>query len=321
MAVNSLCCFGGDREAPELLFQLAATSVILSGMRVAVIGDIHGNMPALDAVMNDLREQRPDEILVCGDLVGRGPQGHAVAQRIREMGWPSVQGNHEDFLIRIRRKQLKATDLEPKSWPALEFMAYDLTPEDEAYLDALPFSMCSSLHEDVRLVHGTPDSFTRGVGYWTREDDLKKHWNAVDERVLVCGHTHRPLKAEVGTGLIVNTGSVGLPFNGDSRAQYVILSKVGSEWEVEFRTIEYDRNALMAIYESSGFLEKGGIYAWLLKREVETAHPHLVPYMKWCQFTAQEFSQKTLDTFLDIFPPAEGIGFFAQFKHLAQSTA
>ncbi len=71
--------------------------------RIAVIADIHGNMPALEAVISDLADQAVDEVLVGGDLVGRGPEGSRVVKRVRELGWPAIGGNHEDYLLAFRR--------------------------------------------------------------------------------------------------------------------------------------------------------------------------------------------------------------------------
>ncbi len=71
--------------------------------KIAVLADIHGNLPALEAVLADIDAQRPDEVLVGGDLVGRGPQGSAVVRCIRERGWRAVRGNHEDYLLGFRR--------------------------------------------------------------------------------------------------------------------------------------------------------------------------------------------------------------------------
>ena len=71
--------------------------------RVAIISDVHGNVPALEAVLEDLERRPVDEVIVGGDLVGRGPEGSKVVARIRATGWPNVRGNHEDYLLGFRR--------------------------------------------------------------------------------------------------------------------------------------------------------------------------------------------------------------------------
>ena len=75
-------------------------------MRIAVLADIHSNLRALDAVVDDIATRGVDEVVVGGDIVGRGPQGAAVVDRVRELGWPSVRGNHEDYLVAFSREEL-----------------------------------------------------------------------------------------------------------------------------------------------------------------------------------------------------------------------
>ena len=284
-------------------------------MTIAVISDIHGNIPALEAVIDDLRAQQVDEILVCGDLVGRGPQGHAVIRRIVDLGWPCLKGNHEDFLERIRQARLRETDLAPSTWPALQWMAADLTAEDDAFIAALPLTLTSASDPRVRLFHGTPSSFSRGIGPWTPNSEFSRCWEAVEETVLVVAHTHRTLQRSVASGLVVNVGSVGLPFNGDTRAQYAIIGEHRDEWEVTFRRVEYDQEAFLKVFETTGFLSAGGSYSALLRREVETARSHLVPYMKWCELTKREFTPASLELFLSELIPGESqAAFFERIR-------
>ena len=104
-------------------------------------------------------------------------------------------------------------------------------------------------------------------------------------------------------GLIVNVGSVGLPFNGDARAQYAIFDGEGTSFEVEQRYVPYDRDAFLRTYETSGFLEAGGATARLLRLEVETARPHLVPFLRWAEVTGREPLLPEVETFLAAFDP------------------
>ncbi len=196
-------------------------------MRIAVIADIHGNMPALESVLADLETQKVDEVLVGGDLVGRGPQGSQVVRRIADLGWPTIRGNHEEYLLEFRRGKVPADWLETDEWAASRWMATELSDDDEAFIDALPFSLTSRNDQGIRLVHGSPRSTNEGIGPWSSNEELSAHLESIDEQVLVCAHTHRPLEHRSGSALIVNVGSVGLPFNGDRRAQYVIFHRNG----------------------------------------------------------------------------------------------
>ena len=128
-------------------------------------------------------------------------------------------------------------------------------------------------------MHGTPRTNREGIGPWTGLETVAAYYGEVREHLLVCAHTHRPLVREVSDGLVVNVGSVGLPFNRDHRAQYAIFtSDPAIGWRVEPRQVPYDRERIYEIYETSGFLAGGGVTARLLRLEIEHATPLLVPF-------------------------------------------
>jgi len=274
---------------------------------IAVISDIHGNLPALEAVLADLRDQSVDEVLVGGDLVGRGPQGSEVVRRIRDAGWRGVRGNHEDYLLDFRCGRVPTEWLELDEWAASRFMADQLEPDDERFIKALPLAIHATTAPELCLVHGSPRSNNEGLGPWTPDKQLRAHLARVTGRILVCGHTHRPLLRPFEEGTVVNVGAVGLPFNGDPRAQYAILRKRSGSWEVELRRVEYDRDALLAVYESSGFLSRGGVTATLLRIELDEATPYLVPFIRWARARGLSVEGAHLEAFLDFYDPAESL--------------
>lgn len=277
---------------------------------IAVISDIHGNIPALEAVRVDLGEQQVDEVLVGGDLVGRGPQGSEVVRRVRAAGWRGVKGNHEDYLLDFRCGRVPTEWLELDEWAAARFMADQLDPEDERFIGALPLTIQAETAPELCLVHGSPRSNNEGLGPWTADRELRAHLARVPGKVLVCGHTHRPLLRRFDEGTVVNVGAVGLPFNGDSRAQYAILREQSGEWDVELRQVEYDREALLAVYESSGFLARGGVTATLLRIELDRATPYLVPFIRWARARGLSVDVAHLDAFLEFYDPAEPLSSF-----------
>lgn len=278
--------------------------------RLAILADIHGNMPALEAVLDDLAGQSVDEVLVGGDLVGRGPEGSRVVTRIQELGFPCIGGNHEDYLLGFRHRKVPEEWWQTEEWAAARWMAAELTEEAVAYITDLPFALS---RPGLRLVHGTPDSNRDGIGPWTRDGELEGHLAGVEERVLVCAHTHRALVRELGDRLVINVGSVGLPFNSDPRAQYAILSSGGPfGWQAELRQVEYDRQRLYEIYEASGFLAGGGVTAALLRLEVEHAKPLLVPFIEWAKRSGHEPCTEHLGAFFDFHRPGESLKSFFQ---------
>ena len=284
--------------------------------RIAILSDIHGNMPALEAVLDDLAGQAVDEVLVGGDLVGRGPEGSKVTKRIRSLGFPAIGGNHEDYLLDFRNGKVPDEWLDAEEWSAARWMAAELDDDDVEYLAGLPFSIG---RPGLRLVHGTPSTNREGIGPWTGDDEMAGYWGAVEEPVLVCAHTHRPLLRQLEGGLVVNIGSVGLPFNRDRRAQYVIFtSEPGGGWEVEPRQVPYDLDQIFDIYETTGFLAAGGITAQLLHMELEHATPLLVPFLEWAKVLEVTPNAAQLERFLESFQPGQSLReFFSRLRQLA----
>ena len=279
---------------------------------IAILSDVHGNMPALEAVLADLREQAVDEVLVGGDLVGRGPEGSRVARRIRGLGWSCVRGNHEDYLLSFCRGAVPEPWLHAEEWAASRWMSADLDDSDVRYLESLPFSANPHSAPDVLLVHGSPRSNNEGLGPWCSDEFLEEQIDPIEERVLVCAHTHRPMLRSYPGGLIVNVGAVGLPFNRDRRAQYAILREDDGAWTAQFRQVEYDLQEIRSIYRSTGFLLAGGITARLLEMELEHATPFLVPFLKWAAATHRPPHLSELAAFLREYDPSEPPGAFLE---------
>ena len=287
--------------------------------RIAILADIHGNVPALEATVADIEAQQVDEVLVGGDLVGRGPQGRRVVERIRELGWPTIRGNHEDYLLSFRRGEVPENWLETDEWAASRWMAAELDDDSVRFIEALPFSIRSSLTADLLLVHGSPRSHSDGLGPWSSDEELAVHLQSIGEPILVCAHTHRQMLRQLSDGLVVNVGSVGLPFNGDRRAQYAILEAADGAWRTDLRRVEYDLEQTLAIYESSGFLRQGGITARLLKMELERAAAILVPFLEWARTEGVPATHQALDGFLEVYDPGEPLAaFFRRLRERAR---
>ncbi len=283
--------------------------------RIAVIADIHANLFALEAVIDDLQARGVDEVIVAGDLVGRGPQGSAVVHRIADLGWPCVRGNHEDYLLSFCRRDVPDSWLRTEEWAASRWMAEELDEAAIRFIDSLPFYRRSQLCEDVEVYHGSPNSHSEGIGRWTPEERLSEYLEIIDGSVLVCAHTHRPLEHHGDEGTIVNVGSVGLPFNGDWRAQYAILEHSTTGWIVEFARVPYPRQKLFDHYIDSGFFDEGGVTAKLLYRELEYARPFLVPFLRWAEICNYPPTSDSIDEFLGIYDPGVSMSeFFARLS-------
>jgi predicted phosphodiesterase len=216
---------------------------------VAVISDIHANLPALDAVLADIRDRDNIQgVYHLGDLVGYGPWPNEVVDRLREEGTSGIAGNYDSTVA--NRYEHCGCRYEDEVQERLSHQSYEWTlahtsEETRAHLGTLPFRM------DLRpwgghlagpkivLIHGNP---VLNTFYWT-EDRPESFCLQMAEKAgaragdfLVFGHTHKPWQKELDGVRFVNAGSVGRPKDGDWRACYLLLhlgEKAGSSSSAE----------------------------------------------------------------------------------------
>ena len=246
-------------------------------MKLALISDIHANLPALDAVLKDVTRRNVDATYHLGDLVGYAPWPNEVVERIAREGIPGVAGNY-DSTVATDYKHCGCRYEDPRQ-EELSHVSYawtrtHVTPETKRTLGALPFRI------DLRplgghiagptltLIHGNQSMNTVYVTEDRPDDFLRKMGTAIGARsgdVVAYGHTHLPYHRVIDGVYFVNTGSVGRPKDGDPRAGYVVLSLGQGEPVVDFSRVEYEvKKAADAIRASdlppdfADFLEAGG---------------------------------------------------------------
>lgn len=226
---------------------------------LALLYDIHGNLPALEAVLADARVQGADRYLLGGDYAVFGPWPRETVERLREIEnatW--IRGNVD----RWAANPADAPDL-PVPQTAIEACRAALGDELVQELGALPEQV---VLDGVRYCHGSPISDVRSFLPEATDDEAELVGTA-DERRLVFGHTHLPFRREATTGGIelLNPGSVGIPLDGDPRSAYVIVHPDGM---VEQRRVEYDAAASAAALRE----RFEGPFAEVIARRIETAH-------------------------------------------------
>ncbi len=216
--------------------------------RVAVITDIHGNLPALQAALGRIEELGVERVYCGGDLVGYGPSPNEVCALIEERGIPTIYGNY-DYAI--------ARDLEDCGCAYIDqhdrelgqqSVDWTLAHTDQAskdFMRELPFDLRFDVGGvPVHLVHGSP----RKVNEYLFEDkpaSLYERLAAAEEaRVLVFGHTHKPWVNDFGGVRFVNCGSVGKPKDGDPRGAFAVLRPAGQDVEVTIERVGYDAEAV-----------------------------------------------------------------------------
>jgi putative phosphoesterase len=228
--------------------------------RVAVITDIHGNLPALQAALARIAELDVDATYCGGDLVGYGPHPNEVCALIAERAIPTIHGNY-DYAIARDLTDCGCAYVTPHD-RAIGQLSVDWTlahtdKVSKDYMRALPFDLRFELGDTkVHLVHGSP----RKLNEYLFEDKparLYERLAAAEEAdVLVFGHTHKPWMREHGGVLFVNCGSVGKPKDGDPRAAFALLEAGPEGVHVTIERVAYDAEAVAREVQAAGLPEE-----------------------------------------------------------------
>jgi putative phosphoesterase len=220
-------------------------------MRLAVLSDIHGNLTAFVAVLADIRQTSPDLVLHGGDLAAMGSSPIEIVDQIRDLGWKGVMGNVDEMLVRPGSMEEFASQSSapPGMWSTIRQIAAStrttLGNERLAWLDKLPLAVRKP---GFALVHASPQDCWRTPAEDATDAELKAIYHSLGEPVVVFGHTHRPSIHRMAgqPELLINTGSVGLPYDGDPRASYLLLDNgTPSIRRVEYN-VEKELKALLS---------------------------------------------------------------------------
>lgn len=224
--------------------------------RVAFVSDVHGNLPALLTVLEDIDKRGSfDAIVGGGDFAAGGAFPHRCVAVVRERGMECVRGNTEEWVIEAATAgRVMAKGYEPKDvhGPALlavdDWVARALETDDLRFLMDLPVAWSTEGISGQRLVfvHATPWSTHTVVRPDADDSTLTKMLSEAEADVLVYGHVHHAYVRHVGDNTVACAGSVGMPLDGDPRATYLIASDDGSGWQLEHVRLDYDRDAYLS---------------------------------------------------------------------------
>jgi putative phosphoesterase len=204
-------------------------------MRVAALYDIHGNLPALEAVLQEIRQERVDRIIIGGDVVP-GPMPRETVECLLDVDVPTqfIQGNGDrDVLAQIAT----GTSSVPQQFrEMMRWVGDQLSPEDQRFLASWPKTVSIQIPglDEVLFCHATPRNDTEIFTALTPDESLLPVFDGLKERLVVCGHTHMQFDRTIGATRVVNAGSVGMPF-GKPGAYWLLLGP-----DVQFRHTHYD---------------------------------------------------------------------------------
>jgi predicted phosphodiesterase len=230
--------------------------------RLAVLSDVHGNLPALETVLSDVEAQgAPDATWVLGDLVAFCPWPVETLARLREIpGVAFLQGNTDRYLVTGRRPVFLVRS--PDDWAAMPTWLAERDANFRWTVERLSYADCEFLRDlPPRLEMDVP-GYGRIVAVHANladdetsllpdapDDELRSHLAGLDARMLLYGHIHRPVDRVVDSVRLVNDGSVGLPLDGAARAAYALLDFADGECSVTIRHVAFDRDAVIAELE------------------------------------------------------------------------
>lgn len=240
-------------------------------MKVAIISDIHGNLPALEAVAEDIDKWQPDAVIVDGDVVNRGPSSLECWQFVRERAnWQIVLGNHEEYVL--KHTQPRAENGRLFEINRLSYWTYQQLNGQAAELGKLPvgLSLYTPGNNEVRVRHASMRGTRDGIYPFTTDEEMRDQI-APPPDVFVTAHIHEPFIREVDKTLVVNVGSVGSPCDGDNRASYGQVVWQNGRFQANIIRMPYDVARAEQDFYTSGYLTESGIVSWLIYHEWRTA--------------------------------------------------
>jgi putative phosphoesterase len=226
---------------------------------MAVISDTHSNAVALQAVIKDIRAQSPDAVVCLGDIVMRGPQPSECIELLHSLNLlATVRGNYDHMFTRFPA----APDWQPQTFKEkLKMRAYEydtarLSSEEQKWLAGLPTGQTLHIgNTQIELYHASPDSLGKVTYPWAPLEDLDKLHQDDNTHLVLYGHIHHAFVRQAMGRLIVNCGSVGLPFDRDNRASYAIvdIDVENGNIAVQLRRVVYDIEKVIIIAKERSY--------------------------------------------------------------------
>lgn len=286
-------------------------------MKIAVLADIHSNHIALLTAEDHITNWKPDFVVVVGDLINRGPDPLKCINLIKSFekseNWIVFRGNHEDYVVENYDSKNNLTEFEldvhqPSLWTAKQ-IGLELS-----YIRQLKteFILTSPDGRNLHFVHGSTISNRDGIYPDTSDIELEKKIfgntsNIIDKvapAVFCVGHTHRPLRRFYKNCMVINAGSIGLPFDGDNRLSYaqLIWDDREQQWHSRIIRLTYDLDRAENRFYTTGYLDKAGPLSRIVLTELRTAQSLLY-------YWAENYRQSV---FKGLLPIEESVNMFLE---------
>lgn len=224
-------------------------------MKIAFISDIHGNAVALEAVLEDIRKKNIEKICVLGDICYRGPEPKKALELVRSLQADVIKGNADEWVVRgVKQGEVPETALEMMN-KERDWIFSKLESTDIEYLSQLPTEL--KLVEqgiDIYAFHATPASLFEVIPQ-NAEDILlqDKVLSKQDSAIYLYAHIHKPYIRYLNGKVIMNIGSVGLPFDGVAKASYGLISIHETGFSTSIERVDFDTEKVMKQYIESNY--------------------------------------------------------------------
>jgi len=225
--------------------------------RIALLSDLHGNLPALEAVLEDAERNGVDEIWNLGDCLGYAPFPNEVVETLCEVAAANVIGNYDLKVLAFEQKQdgWKRTKM-PEKYAAFRWNHEHLSRRARGLLESMPQQVRLEIDGvSVLLVHGSPAAIDEPLGSQTPRQRFEELARMAAADVVVCGHSHEAFALPAGNTWFVNPGSAGRPEGGDWRASYALVEFTGSGPKVGHCRVEYDIDRVARAVHAAGLSE------------------------------------------------------------------
>ena len=270
--------------------------------RLAILADIHGNLPALQAVIQDMAQYDVDQVVVAGDSVNWGPFSRQALDTIDPLGWAVIRGNNELYVLDY------CTERAPQHWSTFTmppFLHRQLGASWVNRIAAMPDTLQLRFRDApaIRVFHGIPGNPWIAIYPDSSEEHVRKWLDETCEQTIIAAHSHVALERHVAGWHIFNPGSVGVPLDGEHSASYMILEGSSQGWELAaHRRVPFDLAPLFAEFEQLDFAARAGVTGRLVIEEFRTARLYLAPYIVWKQSAHpdRDDSIELLDEFLSL---------------------
>lgn len=269
--------------------------------RLAILSDIHGNLPAIEAVLADLESFEVDHVIVPGDLINFGAFSRQVAELVIERGWSVIRGNNEYFLLDYNTPRAPAEWSDPIQFAPTAWLSRQFDQNLKTRIACWPDSLNLRFQDapPLQVCHGTPNSPWEAIYPTMTDAEIKQLLGGAEANYLICGHTHLPMDRQAGRWRIFNPGSVGVPLDGMFSASYMILEGNAQGWEPTFRRVAFDYEPIFTEFERSGYNQECGPIGRLIVEVYKTARP-LFGFLKWMDIekSGKPISDALLDEYL-----------------------